>query len=77
MRLYQVLDLAREFAFTLFIASLLTCPRLAQAQFDEAGEQQLIQLINQERASQGDFAADPGSASHPSCSQTHLADGGT
>ncbi len=43
----------RVFAVALFVTSLLIPPAVAQAQFDEAGEQQLIQLINQERASQG------------------------
>ncbi len=43
----------RVCAFALCIASLLMCPCRARAQFDEAGEQQLVQLINQERASQG------------------------
>ena len=33
--------------------SLLLCPSPAKAQFDKEGGQQLVQLINQERASQG------------------------
>ncbi len=53
MRLYQDLALPSVLAFALFITSLLIHPSVAQAQLDEAGEQQLVQLINQERASQG------------------------
>jgi uncharacterized protein YkwD len=53
MRPYQDLRLLRVFPFALLVTSLLVCPGLAQAQFDEGGEQQLVQLINQERTSQG------------------------
>ena len=53
MRPYQDLRLPQVFAFALLVSSLLVCPGLAQAQFDEGGEQQLVQLINQERTSQG------------------------
>ena len=53
MRPYQDLRLPRVFAFALLVTSLLVGPGLAQAQFDEGGEQQLVQLINQERTSQG------------------------
>jgi uncharacterized protein YkwD len=53
MRPYQDLRLPRVFAFALFVTSLLVCPGPAQAQFDEGSEQQLVQLINQERTSQG------------------------
>ena len=52
-RPYQDLRLPRVFAFALLVTSLLVCPGLAQAQFDEGDEQQLVQLINQERTSQG------------------------
>jgi len=45
--------LPRVFAIALFIASLLVCRGLAQAQFEEAGGQQLVRLINQERTSRG------------------------
>src|ERR1019366_10064707 len=53
VRLYQDRCLPRVFAIALFIASLLVCPGLAQAQFEEAGGQQLVRLINQERTSRG------------------------
>ena len=53
MRLYQDLDSLREFVLWLFVISLLIFPCAVHAQFDEAGEQQLVHLINQERTSQG------------------------
>ena len=37
----------------LSVTSLLVCRGFAQAQFDQAGEQQLVQLVNQERANRG------------------------
>jgi hypothetical protein len=53
VRLYQGICLPRIFAVALFVTSLAVCPCLAQTQFDEAGEKQLVGLINQERANQG------------------------
>jgi Cysteine-rich secretory protein family len=53
LRLYQDICLPRVFVFALFVTSLAVCPCLAQTQFDEAGEKQLVGLINQERATQG------------------------
>jgi hypothetical protein len=53
VRLYQDLSLRRVFTVALLVTLLLLCRGLAQAQFEEAGERQLVQLINQERASRG------------------------
>jgi hypothetical protein len=53
MRLHQDICLPRVFAFALFVTSLLLGSSFAQAQFDERGEQKLVQLINQERSSRG------------------------
>ena len=53
MRLYQNLCLPRVFAIVLSVTSLLVCRGFAQAQFDQAGDEQLVRLINQERASRG------------------------
>lgn len=53
MRLHQDLCLPRVFAVALFVTLLAVCPCLAQTHLDEAGAQQVVQLINQERASQG------------------------
>ncbi len=53
MRLYQDLDSLRDFALWLLVISLLIFPGAVYAQFDEAGAQQLLHLINQDRASQG------------------------
>ncbi len=53
MRLYHDLDLLHVFALVLSVASLLVYPCLADAQLDEAGSKELVQWINQERASQG------------------------
>ena len=43
----------RVFTVALLVTLLLLCRGLAHAQFEEAGERQLVQLINQERASRG------------------------
>lgn len=53
VRLYQDICLPRVFVLALLVTSLAVCPCLAQTQFDEAGEKQLVRLINQERANQG------------------------
>jgi hypothetical protein len=53
LRLYQNLYLPRVLAIVLSVTSLLVCRGFAQAQFDQAGEQQLVQLVNQERATRG------------------------
>lgn len=53
MRLSRYLHSPRVFLVAAMVSPLLTYPCLAQAQFDAAGEQQLVQLINQERANQG------------------------
>jgi uncharacterized protein YkwD len=51
--LYQNHGLTRVLTLVLFLTSLLMGRGAAQIKFDEAGEQQLVQLINQERTSQG------------------------
>ncbi len=53
MRLYQYPSLPRVFTAALLVTLLLLCRGLAQAQFDQAGEQQLVRLLNQERGSRG------------------------
>ena len=53
MRLFGYLYSPRVFLLAVMICPLLTYPCLSQAQFDAAGEKQLVQLINQERANQG------------------------
>src|ERR1022692_270632 len=53
VRLYQNLHSPRVLAIMLSVTSLLVCRGFAQAQFDQAGEQQLVQLVNQERANRG------------------------
>jgi uncharacterized protein YkwD len=53
MRLSRYLHSLCVFLLAVMVCALLTYPCLSQTQFDAAGEQQLIKLINQERDSQG------------------------
>jgi Cysteine-rich secretory protein family len=53
VRCYRDFCRRRVFAGALLVTWLLVCRGLAQAQFEEAGEQQLVRLINQERARRG------------------------
>jgi hypothetical protein len=53
VRIYPILCLPRTFAILLFVTALLGCRGFAQTQFDEAGAEQLVRLINQERAGRG------------------------
>ncbi len=53
MRLYSDIGCLRFFAGALFAVTLLVYPANGQTQFDAAGEQQLVQLVNQERTSHG------------------------
>ncbi len=53
VRLYQLLRLPRIFAIALLVTSLLVCQGVGQTKFEERDEEQLVKLINEERASQG------------------------
>jgi Cysteine-rich secretory protein family len=53
MRSHATPGIFRGLALTLLFCSSLPTVSLAQEQFDAAGEKQLVELINQERAAQG------------------------
>src|SRR5271157_1857357 len=53
MRSYETLAVARTLILALLLMSLLPAASVAQDQFDSAGEQQLVELINQERSREG------------------------
>ncbi len=53
MRSYFTLAIACKVVLALIFISLLTATSLAQVPFDAAGEKQLVELINQERISEG------------------------
>jgi uncharacterized protein YkwD len=53
MRAHTTLAVARNIALTLLFVSLLAATSFAQETFDAAGEKQLVELINQERAREG------------------------
>jgi len=53
MRFHETLAVACSLTLALLFLSLLAAASFAQDQFDSAGEQQLVELINQERSREG------------------------